>query len=147
MKSDVVFGLSNASWPVLLVEETGIIQNANEKAAAALGLRLANPLTTLGSIWLTETKPSDFLARCETSGPTWVRLKGADGTPLSFQAWVTGFTEEGKKTFLLQLHAEKVNAAPAQSDVVLELSNASWPVLLVEETGIIQNANEKAAAA
>src|SRR5246127_3342595 len=114
MKSDVVLGLSNASWPVLLVEETGIIQNANEKAAAALGLRVGNALTTLGSIWLTETKPVEFLTRCESSGPASIRLKGADGTPLSYQACVTGFTKEGKKSLLLQLHAEKLNSAPAE---------------------------------
>ena len=54
MKSEVVLGLLNASWPVLLVEDTGIIRNANAKAGEMLGKNFGNGLTTLGSLWLPE---------------------------------------------------------------------------------------------
>lgn len=95
---------------MLLVEDTGIIQNANAKAVEALGTSLGNGLTTLGSFWLPENEgaPAEFLARCPAAPTTAVtlRLRGANGVALSSRVWISSFTEEGKKCFLLQFLPE-----------------------------------------
>lgn len=128
---------------MLLVEETGIIQNTNERAVAVLGLKPGNALVTLGSIWLGDTRPAEFLLLCESASPAPLRLKGADGSPLSFQAWVTSFNEEGKKTFLLQLHPEKANSAEASSvqkqklDCALQLARTMSLDFINALTGIL----------
>jgi nitrogen-specific signal transduction histidine kinase len=111
MKSDVVFGLLNASWPVLLVGETGAIQNANRKAVESLGPSVESGSTPLESIWVAENNasPVDFLARCEQSPgtPAALRLKNSAGAVVLFQAWISSFVEDGKKLFVMQLHPEK----------------------------------------
>lgn len=110
MKSDVVLGLLNASWPVLLVDETGLIQNANSTALQRFGLDLSNGSTTLTSIWMADnnTTSAQFLARPESSlaVPARLKLQGAGGAAFGHQAMVCAVTDEGKKYFLLQLLPE-----------------------------------------
>lgn len=110
MKSDVVSGLLNASWPVLLLDETGVIQTANATATQRLGLNLSASPTSLASIWMGDnnTTPAQFLARPDSSlavaAP--LKLQGAGGVALLHQAMVCSFVDEGKKYFLLQLLPE-----------------------------------------
>ncbi|HWF18388.1 MAG TPA: ATP-binding protein [Verrucomicrobiae bacterium] len=108
MKSDVVFGLLDASWPVLLVGETGVIQMANKKAVETLGPTVETGSTPLESLWRIENNiaPAEFFVRCEASPstPASIRLKGAGGVDFWFQAWVSIFVDDGKKSFILQLH-------------------------------------------
>ncbi|MDB6021218.1 MAG: putative Histidine kinase [Pedosphaera sp.] len=121
MKSDVVFGLLNASWPVLLVEDTGIIQNANAKAAEAFGTSFENSLVTLGSFWLPENNmtPAAFLTKCDGSpaNPVAIRLRGKSGSPLPASALVSNFVVEGKKCFLLQFIPESAATAASTAPI------------------------------
>ena len=104
---DVVSSLVNAGWPVLLLDEAGVIHHANAAAAAAFGTDLGAQPTPLASFWLAENSgaPADFLAHSErTPGlPHPIRLLGEGGLSLVHQAGVSTVTVEGKKYFLLQL--------------------------------------------
>lgn len=108
MKSDVVSGLLNASWPVLIVEATGIIRNSNAEAVKALGTNLSRGLITLGPFWPPDNPgtPAEFLSGWKpTPEASMAKLRAAGGQ--IFQAWVTTFTHEGSKLFLFQLLPEK----------------------------------------
>src|ERR1700728_41664 len=107
MKSDVVDGLLNASWPVLVVEESGIIRNANMMAVQALDPTLANGSTPMGSIWPPDNQgsPAQFLADWELAptAPVRLNLRGSGGAKVSFQIYICLLLEDGKKNYLLQL--------------------------------------------
>jgi two-component system, cell cycle sensor histidine kinase and response regulator CckA len=111
MKSDVVFGLLEASWPVLVVGETCAIQMANRKAIESFGPTVDTGSIPLDSLWPAENSvpAAEFLARCEASPgvPASLSLLGANGKVLSFQAWVSPCNEDGTKSFLMQLFPEK----------------------------------------
>jgi two-component system cell cycle sensor histidine kinase/response regulator CckA len=107
MKSDVVAGLSNASWPVLLVDEAGVIQNANAAAIQVFGASLNNGSTPLAALWLAENEGNcaGFLSRGELApaAPVHLKLKGAGGAGVAFLACVCAVKDDGKKYYLLQL--------------------------------------------
>ncbi len=111
MKSDVVLGLLNASWPVLLVDGAGMIHGANTVAELALGSNMAGGTTSLAALWPTDNQgsPVEFLTRWEVSPTPMVSLKlrGVTGTSLAFQACICLVADDGKNYFLLQLLPEK----------------------------------------
>ncbi len=117
MKSDVVLGLLNASWPVLLVDGAGMIQSANAMAAQAFGPAAGGGSASLTSIWPAENDvaPAQFLARWETApAPTTrVRLRGVAGADLTYLACICLLPENGKNYFLLQLLPDKSGEAKA----------------------------------
>ena len=132
MKADVVYGLLNASWPVLIVDEAGVIQNANPAAVEVFGPSVANGSTPLISLWLAENDgtPAQFLARWKLSPATPVRLKllAAGGLTLAYQASVCPVPDAEKKDFLLQLLpdniAPEVKATSGTKTVSVEASLA-----------------------
>src|SRR5581483_7432561 len=97
MKSDVVSGLAKAAWPAFLVNEAGVIQEANPAAVQAFGQALGNGSASLASIWLAENdaSPSEFLARWERSPAAMVQLKllGTGGVSLVHQTCVCTLTD------------------------------------------------------
>jgi two-component system cell cycle sensor histidine kinase/response regulator CckA len=111
MKSDVVPGVTNASWPVLVADDSGVIRRANPAALQAFGDSLVNGTTGLASLWAAENEGdfAQFLARCEAAPgtPIQVRVRGANGSVVPCLAAVCLIEEEGKKFYLTQLLAEK----------------------------------------
>jgi len=107
MKSEVVQGLSNASWPVLLADGAGVIHGANPAAIRALGEAVAQPGAMLAAFWFPEnnSSPVEFLARSER-GPgagTALKLKGDGGRSGNWQACVCPLPDSAQKRYLLQL--------------------------------------------
>src|SRR5579884_1570602 len=154
MKSDVVLGLLDASWPVLLIMEPGAIQKANRKAVEVFGPAVGNGTTVLDSLWVPENDslPLDFLIHCKAAPglQASVHLKCVDKSVSAFQAWVSSFDDDGNKYYLLQLLPDKAAGLDAgmareqKMDSPSPLDLASWPVLLLEEPGAIRKANKKA---
>lgn len=154
MKSDVVLGLLDASWPVLLIVEPGAIQKANRKAVEVFGPAVGNGTMAIDSLWVpdNDSLPLDFLVHCKAAPglSASLRLKCVDKSISTFQAWVSSFDDEGNKYFLLQLLPDKAAGLDAgmakeqKTDSPSPLDLASWPVLLLEEPGAIRKANKKA---
>src|ERR1700722_11447551 len=107
MKPDVVSGLVNAGWPVLLLDEAGVIHHANPAAVTALGAAAGVGSAPLANFWLAENTgtPAAFLARAETTpgAALPLRLRGDGGAQLVHQACVCSVLAEGRKWFILQL--------------------------------------------
>ena len=116
MKSDIVYGLVSASWPAILVDESGAIHNVNPVAVRAFGQTMADGTGTLSALWLPENQgtAAELLARCASQAAVNVPLKllGRNRAQLSYQASICAIQEDGKKYFLFQLFPE-VPGAPA----------------------------------
>jgi two-component system, cell cycle sensor histidine kinase and response regulator CckA len=118
MKSDVVYGLVNATWPVILVDEAGGIHNVNPAALRAFGPSLTDGTGTLQALWAPENPGTveELFSRCAGQAQVNVPLKllGKGGKTLSHSAGICSILDEGKKYFLLQLLPE-VAAAPGET--------------------------------
>jgi two-component system, cell cycle sensor histidine kinase and response regulator CckA len=110
MKSDVVFGLENAGWPVLLLNSTLQIERANSIAARLLGLAPQPEEPALASIWSLQngTTADKFFDAWERSPTptTRVKLGAKDGDLVSFPISICTFFNGGEKFFLLQFLPE-----------------------------------------
>ena len=119
MKLDVAAGLINAAWPVLVVNESGTIQNANPAAALVFGSSLPGGSTALASIWLPENALStpEFLSRWERAPASMSRLTlmGIGGAHVSYQAFICSLLDNGQKFFIFQLFPPPITAAPAEN--------------------------------
>lgn len=107
MNSEVVFGLENAAWPVLLVGANDAILLANAAAKNLFGAVLSGQHTELAAIWAPENdgEPVGFLGRWEQS-PTpacILKFRVENGAVLAFTTTICQFTSDGKKLFTLQL--------------------------------------------
>jgi two-component system cell cycle sensor histidine kinase/response regulator CckA len=115
MKSDIVYGLVSASWPAILVDESGAIHNVNPVAVRAFGQTMADGTGTLSALWLPENQgtAAELLARCASQAVVNVPLKllGRNRAPLSYQASICTIQEDGKKYLLFQLLPEAAAAA------------------------------------
>jgi signal transduction histidine kinase len=127
MKSEVVFGLESAAWPVLLMDAGGTVLRANPAASMTFGVAVAGEAPELSTIWSPENggTPREFLARWEHSPTITVELKfrTANGVTTRFTAAVCQFNRDGNKWFVLQL-LPVVETAPAPAT-----SEASGAVL------------------
>jgi signal transduction histidine kinase len=107
MKSEVVHGLANANWPVLVVDETGTVRHSNPAAAQVLGPGVALSGTMLSSFWLADNELplDDFLKNLESaqSGTFAVKLMGIGHVSVPFQAYVCPVVEAMQRVHLLQL--------------------------------------------
>ena len=119
MKSDIVYGLVSASWPAILLDETGTIHNVNPVAVRAFGQTMADGTGTLAALWLPSNAgtAADLLARCGSQAAVNVPLKllGRNKAELSYRASVCTIQEDGKKYFLFQLFPEAPATTAASS--------------------------------
>ena len=119
MKLDALNGLASAGWPVLLLDGTGTILNANPAAAALFG-PAAEPGAVLAAIWLAENdaSPPDFLARAERNPSAMlpVKLLGAGGVPASYSACLCTTIDSLEKRFVLQLLPPSPEARSAATE-------------------------------
>jgi signal transduction histidine kinase/CheY-like chemotaxis protein len=106
MKSDAVFGLENAAWPVLLVDGAWVICRANRAALETFGPTLGAS-TPLSNIWLGENEhtPEQFFLRSEQfrTSLAVLQLMVQVGSNVTYQASVCPVADEEGKFFLLQL--------------------------------------------
>jgi two-component system, cell cycle sensor histidine kinase and response regulator CckA len=107
MKSDFVFALEHASWPALVLSDSGVIQRANSSATSSFGGVTEAGGASAASIWSpeNETTLEVFLARLGRSipEPLLVKLRTKGGQTVGFQAYASSFSKEGQKYYLLQL--------------------------------------------
>ncbi len=120
MKSDIVYGLVSATWPAMLMDESGAIHNVNPVAVRAFGPSMADGTGTLAGLWLPENQgtPAGLLAQCASQAAVNVplKLRGKNGAQNSYQACICSILDEGKKYFLFQFLPEAPGAAsPAPS--------------------------------
>src|SRR5579871_6341283 len=101
MKPDVVSGLANATWPVLLLDEAGVIHNANPAAVDVFGPTAATGSTSISGFWPDENGVSavNFLLRAENSSGIVLPLKliGQTGISQAYQACVCFVPADGRK--------------------------------------------------
>src|ERR1041385_1217987 len=107
MISDIPFSVELANWPVLVLDDTGLLQSANGPAKKPFGAVLEAATTRSNAIGSqdNELTPELFLARSERSapGPQPLKLKGSDGKTLEFQGFVSAFTHHDKRCYVIQL--------------------------------------------
>jgi two-component system cell cycle sensor histidine kinase/response regulator CckA len=108
MKPDVVLGLENAAWPVLLVGADGAIRLANGAAKSFFGTALDGQPAQLSSIWSPENggMAGDFLTLWRQAPKAVVELKfrpAGGAAAVKFITAISHLHEEGATSFLLQL--------------------------------------------
>src|SRR5258708_586402 len=107
MKSDVVYGLVNATWPVILVDEAGAIHNVNPVAVRTFGPSMADGTGSLSTLWGSANTgtPAELLTRCASQAAVNVPLNliGKGDKPLAYSVSICTMLDEGKKYFLCQL--------------------------------------------
>lgn len=123
MKSEVVQGLAQAGWPVLLLDAAATVLSANPAAAQAFGATFAQGSAPLALIWLADNNntPAEFLAQWERTPGTMpaVKLLGEGGVTWVFQACLCALVENLQKHYLLQLlPATATPAAEAKAATV-----------------------------
>jgi len=115
MKPDATFALENAGWPALLLDEASTVLRANGSAVRLLGSALEGASAQLGAIWAAgNALPADqFLAHWERSPAPTVSLKFRirGGNVVAFTAWLSSFTRDEQRFFLLQLPPDAGQAA------------------------------------
>jgi two-component system, cell cycle sensor histidine kinase and response regulator CckA len=106
MKSDAVFVLGNASWPVLLVDKAGGILRANSAAFQAFAPTLKEG-GRLADIWSSENliAPETFLAQTAPGSPSSVKVKASSGETLTHMVWVCSSPAGEAAGFVLQFFA------------------------------------------
>jgi signal transduction histidine kinase/CheY-like chemotaxis protein len=128
MKSDALSGLTNAGWPVFLVDRTATILVANPAAVAVFG-PAAQMGASLAAIWLTdnEAMAAEFLPRAIRNPGTLstVRLLGSGGEPAIFRACVCS-TIDMDRRYILQLlpRQSTVSSAPVTAAAPISVAPA-----------------------
>jgi signal transduction histidine kinase len=166
MRRETDFVLEQAAWPAMLLEENGRICRVNQAARRVFDLPSSLREATVASLWDDENKttPEQFLAEQIVAGTTSLRLCVAGGSKAKFVAHGTKMERDGHPYVVLQLFKDSGAAFPeltyvapakeplAASPEVAErnkippgLSNAPWPVLLVDMQTVIVRANHAAA--
>ena len=112
---DAIAVLSAASWPVLLVDQSAKIREANAAAQDFFGEKVVGGAAPLVALWTNENgaDPAGFLDKV-TAGkslttPLKLRGKGIAITP--FHASVCSLDQAGAKCFLFQLFPNSPVAA------------------------------------
>jgi signal transduction histidine kinase len=115
MKSDAVFGLEHANWPVLLVDHTSTICRANPSAVKLFGATLEGTSPQLAVIWApgNHCPAEQFAAQWERAPAATLTLKYRvkGGAVSACPTSICAFDRDGRRFLLLQLHPE--NPAPA----------------------------------
>jgi signal transduction histidine kinase len=128
MKADGPFGLENASWPALLVDESGVIRAASQGASHAFGAIMSGESPFLASLWAAgnDSSVEHFLLRLDRSSgpPPYVRLKIRGGTSARFQCLAASFQRDAQRFFVLQFFREGI---PAPTEHPADHSRPSPP--------------------
>ncbi len=117
MKSD--FNLYLAGWPAFVVDDSGVIRQANPASVQHLGTVMEGGSSLGASIWSPQNDftAEEFLIRLERSSASMSRLslRVKGGLTKWFAAYVCTFPGNGRKLFLFQLFpaAEQNMAHPA----------------------------------
>ena len=150
-KNKIPAGLSNAAWPVLLLDPQGVIARANPAAARLFGAKSAAEGAALSALCAPEDSAtlSKFLAEPRRESSPLLKLRLETGTPAPFrlQCCPGG---EAKWTLVQFFKAEAVvesTRPAAKEDDDFLLQNAEWPVLLVRKNGKVLRANRAAVRA
>ncbi|HEX3800676.1 MAG TPA: ATP-binding protein [Verrucomicrobiae bacterium] len=114
MKSDVVLGLQNASWPVLLVDGARTIHSANAMAAEVFGSNITGTANSLAAIWAEDNAntPAHFLSfwQAAPSPTARMKLRGVAGVSVAYLACIATLAEGEQNFFLIQLLPDKAAA-------------------------------------
>jgi signal transduction histidine kinase/CheY-like chemotaxis protein len=119
MKPDEVFGLENAGWSALLVNEAGTIVRANQAAVKMFGSALERDATSLSGIWAPENTVAaeQFLGQWERSPTSMAtlkfRIKG--GTTSSYPVTICSYVRDGQRSFVFQFPPDSVRVSAAES--------------------------------
>jgi two-component system cell cycle sensor histidine kinase/response regulator CckA len=117
MKSDFVFGLENAGWPVLLLDSSLQIANANPTARRLFALGNEPGESSLSSIWSLQngTTAEKFFDSWERSPATTARIKlrSKEGELAALPVSICALFKGGDKFFILQVLPESA-PPPAQ---------------------------------
>jgi signal transduction histidine kinase/PAS domain-containing protein len=165
MRRDTDFVLEQAAWPAMLLEEHGRICRANQ--AACRVFELPSPLGTasVASLWDEDNKtpPEQFLSDLITSAAASLKLRVTGGAKAQFVAHGAKVARDGDTYLLVQLFKDPgaafpeltfmapakqlppVQPGPAEKHKIpIDLSHASWPVLVVDRQAVIVSANAAA---
>ena len=116
MKSEIAFGLDDAGWPALLVDEAGTICHANAMAARVFGAAISGQSPPLSAIWSPDnSRPAEqFLASWQKSPvPTAVlKFRGPGANAVVHRVSICSLAKDGQKFILFQLFPEPAAAAP-----------------------------------
>src|SRR5215471_6141274 len=119
MKLDEVFGLENAGWAALLVNDAGTIVRANQTAVKMFGSALERDATLLSAIWAPENTVAaeQFLGQWERSPSSTATLKFRvrGGTSSSFPVTICSYLRDGQRSFIFQFPPDSVRASAAES--------------------------------
>ncbi|MHC1764423.1 MAG: ATP-binding protein [Verrucomicrobiia bacterium] len=124
MKSEFVFALETAGWPVLVITPSGVIWRANAAAAELFSAVTETGRLSAASIWSPENDSTVevFLSRAQTTTQEAVplKLRTKNGQTVQFSAYLAAFNKDGQKHFLLQLlkpaSARPKTASPPEAD-------------------------------
>ena len=117
---DAIAVLSAASWPVLLVDQSAKIREANAAAREFFGAKAEGGAAPLVALWTNEngTDPAGFLDKV-TAGKSLtaaLKLRGKGIAITPFNASVCSLDQGGGKCFLFQLFPNSPAAGAARSD-------------------------------
>jgi two-component system, cell cycle sensor histidine kinase and response regulator CckA len=124
MKSEGAFLFESAAWPVLVLNESGVIEFGNRAAATYLGPLVQSGDASVASIWASENELTweAFWARVARfpgeSRPLKFLTKG--GTIVSFEGYVSFFTKDSQTGCLLQLLSKNSEARPRPRESAAE---------------------------
>jgi len=165
MRRETDFVLEQAAWPAMLLEENGRICRVNQAARRVFDLPESLREATFALLWSegNKTTPEEFLREQVPGGTTSLTLLVAGGDKAQFVAHGTKVARDGHFYLVLQLFKDSGAAfpeltyvAPAKEPLPAPLpdelnkippglSNAAWPVLLVDKQTVIVRANYAAA--
>jgi signal transduction histidine kinase len=166
MRRETDFVLEQAAWPAMLLEEDGHICRVNQAARRVFDLPASLRTASVASLWDDEstTPPEQFLREHIDAGTAQVKLRVAGGAKAQFVAHGTRVARDGHPYVVLQLFkdsgaafpeltyvapAKEPPATPAPAaetnKIPPGLSNAAWPVLVVDAQAVIVRANQAAA--
>jgi signal transduction histidine kinase/PAS domain-containing protein len=166
MRRETDFVLEQAAWPAMLLEENGHICRVNQAARRVFDLPASLRAASVASLWDDESKtpPEEFLREHIAAGTAQVKLRVAGGAKAQFVAHGARVARDGHPYVVLQLFkdsgaafpeltyvapAKEPPPAPAaaaeKNKIPPGLSNAAWPVLVVDAQAVIVRANPAAA--
>jgi signal transduction histidine kinase/PAS domain-containing protein len=166
MRRETDFVLEQAAWPAILLEENGRICRVNQAASRVFDLPSPLHAASVAALWDDENKnpPEQFLREQIAAGTARLKLRVAGGAKAQFVAHMTQVARDGHPYVMLQLFKDSGAAFPEltyappvkdpppapqtaapKKEIPPRLSNAAWPVLVVDAQAVIVRANQAAA--